>query len=273
MYGRAGKTRGLTLIETTLVVATIALLVGLALPAVRTLVDSFQSQGGTRSVIQAVLNSARTMAVSRQRYVGVRFQKSCVSDDLTDPLKGLLDAPQYVIFITHDDYRNMGNIGNGFRAIEGLEPIKLPDTTTVLDLARITGSANVIDPVELNNATAFSIVFSPSGKLIVHDVRARNRDGVNQPDNAATDTTKHSMDEVFNSDRNIILHNRGLFIQDDYGNVGLSEEPSRTSFVICDRNLLRRAYENKMTWTSYLSGINTQGLYVNSYTGDLMAAK
>ncbi|OHB67720.1 MAG: hypothetical protein A2Y77_13815 [Planctomycetes bacterium RBG_13_62_9] len=263
----------MTLIETTLVVATMALLVGLALPAVRALVNSFESQGGTRSVIQAALNSARTMAVSRQRYVGVRFQKSCVSDDPTDPLKGLLNAPQYLIFITHDDFRDMGGVGNGFRAIEGLEPIKLPDTTNVLDLTRIAGNTKVMDAVELNNATAFSIVFSPSGKLIVHDVRVRNRHGVNQPDNAVTDTAKHSMDEVFNSDRNIILHKRGLFIQDDYGSLGLSEEPSRTSFIICDRNLLRRAYENKMTWTSYLSGISTQGLYVNSYTGDLMAAK
>ena len=49
MNGRAHRTIGLTLIETTLVVATIALMVGLAVPAVRSLVNSFQSEGGTRA--------------------------------------------------------------------------------------------------------------------------------------------------------------------------------------------------------------------------------
>jgi type II secretory pathway pseudopilin PulG len=272
MYGRTHKTAGLTLIETTLVVATIALLVGLAVPAVRALVGSFQSEGGTRSVIHAALNSARTMAISRQRYVGVRFQKSCVSDDPADPLKRLLNAPQYMIFITHDDYRNMGNIGNGFRAIEGLEPIKLPDTMNVLDLAGIATDLNIDDPVELNNAVTFSIVFSPSGKLIVRDVRTRNRDGVNQPDNAAG-AAKSSMDEVFNSDTNIIVYGRGMFIQDDYNTLGLDEEPSRMSFVICDRSTLRRTYENKRAWTDYLRGLSLRALYVSPYAGDLISAK
>jgi len=98
---RARKTTGLTLVEMTLVIATIAIMAGLAVPAMRALIRSFQTEGGAVSMINAALHSARTMAVSRQRYVGVRFQKLCTSDNPTDPLKGLMDAPQYMIFIEH----------------------------------------------------------------------------------------------------------------------------------------------------------------------------
>jgi Tfp pilus assembly protein FimT len=63
MYLRAHRAKGLTLIEMTLVIATIALLVGFGVPAVRVLIHSFQSESGTRSMIGAALSSARAMAV------------------------------------------------------------------------------------------------------------------------------------------------------------------------------------------------------------------
>jgi type II secretory pathway pseudopilin PulG len=267
MYRRAHRTIGLTLIETTLVVATIALLVGLALPAVRSLIDSFQSEAGAKSMIQAALNSARTMAVSRRRYVGVRFQKSCKSNDPDVPLKGLLDAPQYMVFIVHD--AESTGLGNGFQAVEGLLPIKLPDTMGVMDLTQVTGNGDVDELFELSNATTFSIVFSPSGRLLIHDVCTRNRDGKYEPDN--TDSSKTSMDDVFNSPINIITYKRGLLIQDDYSTWGLEEEPSRKSFVIYDRNAFRRLYEKKTAWTQYLSGLSAESLYVSSYTGNLLS--
>jgi Tfp pilus assembly protein PilE len=42
----AHRTKGLTLIEMTLVIATIALLIGFGVPAVRALIHSFQSEDG-----------------------------------------------------------------------------------------------------------------------------------------------------------------------------------------------------------------------------------
>lgn len=280
MYGRAHRTIGLTLIEMTLVIATMALLVGFAVPAVRVLVGSFQSEGGTRSMIDAALNSARTMAMANQRYVGVRFQKACTSDNPLDPLKNLLDERQYMVFIMHEEPRNMGSLADGFRAIDGLEPIKLPDTMGVMDLTRIQSDADIDEPFELSDATAFSIVFSPSGKLLVHDVRVRNRDGRYRPRNdpAAVET---SLDDVFNSVDNICVYRQGMFIQDDYSRrnparkddieFGLGEEPSRTSFVIYDVSALRAAYARKTLWTEYLSRLATGTLYVSPYTGNLIA--
>jgi type II secretory pathway pseudopilin PulG len=272
MHGREHRTIGLTLIEMTLVVATIAIMVGLALPAVQGLIRSFQSEGGARSMIAAALNSARTMAVTKQRYVGVRFQKSCTSNDPSNPLKGLLEAPQYLVFIMHEERRAMDNLSTGFRVVEGVEPIKLPDTMGVMDLTEITSDTTIDTLAELNDATAFSIVFSPSGKLVVQDVRVRNREGVNLPDDTAG-STKPSMDDVFNSDINIIRYKCGMFIQDDYQALGLGQEPSRKSFVIYDRNAFRQAYERRMPWTQYLRELSLHGLYVNSYTGNLISSE
>jgi type II secretory pathway pseudopilin PulG len=280
MGTRERRTTGLTLIETTLVVATIALLVGLAIPAVRSLIDSFESQAGTRSVIQAALNSARAMAMSRQRYVGVRFQEACTSDDPLQPLKGLLDAPQYMIFIMHDEPGT--NLSNGFRAVDGLEPIKLPDTTAVMDLTRINGDLDIDELPELSDATTFSIIFSPSGKVIAHPVLIRNRNGQRRPNNDAGSTSA-STDDVFNSEYNIIKYKRGMFIQDDYSKrdarqtdnleYGLAEENGVVSFVICDRRVFRRVYTNKSAWTGCLLDASSRSLYVSPYTGGLISAK
>jgi type II secretory pathway pseudopilin PulG len=302
MDSRTRKPVGLTLIEMTLVVATIALLLGLALPAVRAMIDSFQSEGGTKSIIQAALNSARVMAMTHQRYVGVRFQKACTSNDPCDPLKGDLNAPQYMIFIVQDEPKNMGglgdlgdprnlaNLGNGFRAMEGHEPIRLPDTTGVMqedDMNPIV-AVGLKREGSLSDMTTFSIVFSPSGKLIVHEIRVRNRDGVYRPDNAPG-STKASYDDVFNSAENICLYKRGMFIQDDYSwlnptpraprerpELGLGWEDSVTSFFFYDVATLRTLYTKlRRPDGDVIDYLDAQkrdrSVYVNSYTGDLIS--
>jgi type II secretory pathway pseudopilin PulG len=266
------RTIGLTLIEMTLVIATIALMVGLALPAVKGMIHSFQSEGAARSMISAALNSARTMAVTRQRYVGVRFQNVCTSDDPLDQLKGLLDAPQYLVFIMYEERKAMDNMSNGFHAVEGLAPIKLPDTIGVMDLTKVADDMTIDTLPELNDATAFSIVFSPSGRVVVQDVRVRNREGYFQPDNTPG-SGKASMDDVFNSTTNIIQYQCGMFIQDDYTALGLTGEPSRTSFVIYDRSIFRRVFERRTAWTQYLKDLKSRSLYVSPYTGRLMASE
>jgi type II secretory pathway pseudopilin PulG len=280
-YG-ARQRSGLTLIEMTLVVATIALLVGFALPAVRALVNSFQSEGGTRTMIDAALSSARAVAVNNQRYVGIRFPKLCSSGDPLQPLERLLDAPQYMILVMHEEPKKMGNLTVGFRAVEGLAPIKLPSTIGVMDVSQINSDADIDELVELNDATAFSIVFSPSGKLVVHEIRARNREGRYRPNNDPG-SDKASMDDVFNSSYNIVKYERGMFIQDDYSrrnpgqtdglDFGLGQEASRTSFVIYDRQRFRRAYERKAAWTGHLLRLAANAIYVSPYTGNLISSE
>jgi len=260
---------GITLTEMTVVIAVVALLVSLGLPAGRMLFNSFESQGGSRVVISAALASARAIAAKEQRYAGVRFQKAY------DP-QGPLRAPQYMIFIVYD-FDKTGLV-SGFRAVEGVEPIKLPDSVGVTDLmVRIDRSptqfgarnfadrpievADFDDPVSIADTSAFSIVFSPSGKMIIHNVRVRNRDGLFRPLNP-----NDSMDDVFNSPENIANYKTGLFVQDDYAEFGFGEEPSRNKFVIFDKTMFDKM--NAVQKYDYLYDL--EKIYINPYTGTMI---
>ncbi len=280
---RAHNKSGLTLIEMTLVIATIVLLAGFGLPAVRALVKSFESQSSARSMVGAALGSARAMAVRNQRYTGVRFQKLCRSKDASDPLSGLMDAPQYMIFIVHEEPKDMGGLAIGFRAVEGLEPVKLPDSMGVMDISQIASDGDIDEVHELNDALTFSIIFSPSGKLVVREVRVRNRDGYVLPSNESG-SSKVSLDQVFNSAVNITTYGRGMFLQDDYsvrnpspGNAadyGLGKEMSRTGFVVYDRQRFADSFRRRVAWSEYLSKLSgDEVVYVSPHTGTLVLSE
>ena len=133
------KTRqsGLTLIETTVVIAIVATLTVLSAPAIRSFLNSMTtSPGGTRALINAALSSARATAAKEQRYAGLRFQKAYHP-------KGPLEADQYMVFIIYEEPLKMRNITNGFRAVEGMNPIKLPATIGVMDL-RINSNVQIL---------------------------------------------------------------------------------------------------------------------------------
>ena len=83
------KQSAVTLTEMTVVIASVALLVGLGLPAIRAFHDSFESRSGARSMISAALASARAIAAKEQRYAGIRFQKAYHP-------QGPLEADQYM---------------------------------------------------------------------------------------------------------------------------------------------------------------------------------
>jgi prepilin-type N-terminal cleavage/methylation domain-containing protein len=262
---------GFTLIEMVVVVGIIALLIVFGIPALHTMVNSFQSDGGTRAMIDSALSCARAIAVKEQKYAGIRFQYAY---NVNNPDNGILDMPQYMIFIIND--ADATNLEAGFRAIEGMELIKLPESVGVMDLRIRTNLGDetdpsdqpvapndnrINDPAELRDSTTFSVVFSPSGKLIIHDVRTRNKNGVNRPI-----TATQSADEIFNSPTNII-GGTGMFAQDSWANLGLGQEMSRNSFIIYDANILKRTDTN-YRWRDYLSTLPV--VYVNPYTGTII---
>ena len=264
--------------EMVLVVATIALLVSLGLPAVRVLVHSFESGSGASSMISAALSNARAIAAKEQRYAGVRFQRDSA-------------GRQYMIFIVHDFDKT--GLSSGFLAVEGIKPLKLPEGSGVMDLTVRTNrgvtpsdaASTIEEPlgmqylddanpaniapdgknVHLRDATTFSVVFSPSGKLVTRPVRVRDRDGIYRPDNAVANRV--SLDDVFNSPPNIANAGVGMFVQDDYAEVGLGAEMSRNRFVIYDGAQFDKL--NAQGRFDYLNRLKP--VYINPYTGTMVS--
>jgi len=238
------RQRGISLTEMIIVIAGVAVLSYFAVPAGRVFLRSFESTGGARAMISAAMASARAIAAREHRYAGIRFQKTYDPAN-PDPLK----APQYMIFIVHDPQGT--SLAKGFRAVRGLEPVRLPDSVGVMDLQyNLPGDGIVDDDREINtwpavtDTTSFSIIFSPSGKLLSHDVRIV---GIG----------------------NDIFGAGGMFLEDG-ADAGLAEEPSRKSFVIYDRRAFRQAYDQRRPWSGYLVGLVDEMIYVNPYTGTLI---
>jgi prepilin-type N-terminal cleavage/methylation domain-containing protein len=275
---------GMTLPEMTVVIAIAALMVGLTVPAVNMLLNSFESESGAKSIINAALTSARAIAVKEQRYAGIHFQKRYDPDN-PNPL----NAPQYIIFIIQDPDVS----AYGFRAVSGVQPIKLPDSIGVMDLTLVqrvySGINLVITESAINNngqfnnirnlfdTTTFQIVFSPSGKLVVHEIRVRNRDA--KGDYASY---SESMDDIFNKKAKVDS-NLAMFYQDDYFNdkntpypgldLGLGPEFSRNSFIIYETKKLKQVYNNGNAWDGYLNRIADKPIFINPYTGTIINEK
>jgi len=257
------RQRGVSLVEMTMVVAGVALLAYLMVPAGRAMLRSFESGTGAKAMINGAMASARALAARHQRYAGIRFQKINTIDD---PFK----APQYMIFVIQDP-----NIGAYmFRAVEGLEPIKLPESVGVMDLlVKTRGGERVIEsaddfldrrvgwPVTFVDTTTFSIIFSPAGKLVIHDVQVRNRDGRIDDD---------SNDDVFNT-QNKVKSGVGMFYQDYYRGLGIDKEPSRNSFVIYDARKFEKLYGGGDTFTAYLTELRDRKIFINPYVGTMIS--
>ncbi|MBW7989038.1 MAG: prepilin-type N-terminal cleavage/methylation domain-containing protein [Planctomycetes bacterium] len=269
---------GFTLTEMVVVLATMSLLVAFGLPVMRMIRESFESKTGGKSMISAALSSARAIAAKEQHYAGIRFQRDSAGN-------------QYMIFIIHD-FEKTG-LNPGFRAVQNFKPTKLPESMGVMDsMVRINHGTNWTDAEEpldeplnasylddtnpqnlgpdqknryITDTSSFSIVFSPNGKLIMRDVRVRNRDGIYQPDNGLPN--KVSMDSIFNSPQNITTYGVGKFIQDDYAELGLGAESSRNSFVIYDK--IRFDKLNAIERFTYLSRL--EPVYINPYTGTIIS--
>jgi len=284
---------GITLTETIIVVAAAAILLAISMPAAKKFQTALESQSGVTTIVSSAIASAKAIAAKNQRYAGIRFQKAGsfgIKDYRTDlPQQDkVLNADQYIIFIIHDPEKT--GLTNGFRAVEGIEPIKLPSSLGVTDL-RVRLNWGITDdaaedsrdwPISRDNliekenqmidTTSFSIIFSPSGKLVIHPVRVRNRNGefrrVNNSDGILQ--ANETGDDIFNSPENIELYNIGMFIQDDYAYYGLGEEYSRNSFIIFQKDSLNTAFKNNNAYTGYLQQLTGQRVYINPYSGKII---
>jgi len=241
---------GFTLTEILVVVVIMSLLIGIALPTAKEILNSFSSSTGVKSVIGAALANARATAMSRRKYVGLRFQEDSKGN-------------HYMIFIVHDT--GATGLANGFRAVAGRKPMRLPVNVGLMDLSNVVDNSSIDEESEVRNAKTFSIVFSLSGKLVQHNVRVRNRDGLIE----STENLTRSRDDVFNTKTKVtaLTDPVGMFIQDDYPEDGLDQEKSRISFIIYDKTEFKRI-NSSSRWTDYLQYLAE--VYVNPYTGEIV---
>ena len=249
--------RGMTLIETMVVVGIIAALVGFGAPAVRALLNSFQSRDVTRTMVEATLNTARTLAMSRGACVGVRFQKSYnpAASDPNDPDT----AQQYMTLVIND--RDRTGLATGFRAVQGHKPVRLPEFFGVTDLVRGGSLVQSDADVEMLDITSFTIVFSPAGKLVIREVRVSGT---------------LASDRVFNSVSQIetLGLKEPVFVQDSDSSASRHGEYSRDRFYVYDRRLLKQAADNDHPWEEYLRDqVYPRPLFISPYTGQLVGAQ
>lgn len=269
------KKTGFSLTEMVVVLAIIALLTAIGLPAIRALQRSFESGSSSISTLDAAFSTARAIAASEQRYVGVRFQLD-------------INGNQYMIFIIHDPEKT--KLSNGFRALDGQKPIKLPENVRLIDMlihpnggtgtAKLLDSGTYLEDVDVEDFSAssnskylrdiccFSVVFSPNGKLVIHEVRVRNKNGIYQPDNG------QSNDDIFNSLTSIQNRNIGMFIQDDYDIYGYGSEDSVNVFYMYDATTfdkLGTGISDSQAGTLRFDYIKSlKPLFINQYTGTIV---
>jgi Tfp pilus assembly protein PilE len=276
------KQFGLSLTEVLTSIVIVVLLAAMSMPAINALVNSTSSTGSSEAMISAALSNARAIAMKEQRYAGVRFQKVYNPDKPNQ-----LDWEQYMIFIIWEEPSKMGNLAYGFRAVKGIKPIKLPQNIGVMDFTIVikndpvnpeeihindpayNGDDLLEDPKNLSDIGTFSIIFSPTGNLVIHGVRVRNKDGLKN---------NNSSDDVFNTATNV-KNGIGMFYQDDYFGpppppanqyVNLGPEPSRRQFYIYEQDKFKRAYEQGTPYSGYLTQLKP--VYINSYTGTIISA-
>lgn len=226
----AKRQSGLTLTELLVVVAVMALLLGISVPTAQHLMDSFESSTGTRHLINAALANARAIAVRNQAYAGVRFQENA-------------DGVTCMVFIIHD--KDATGDAQGFRAVPGRKPMKLPEDAGLVSVAANSNDA-LWGQANWTNATTFSIVFSPSGKLTTHEVQC---------------VSTSASDTIFNTDA-AVQAGTALFRQDEEADKELSVH----GFRMYDKQQVKTNTDT--LWDEVFSKIEPD--YVSPYTGELV---
>ncbi len=126
--------------------------------------------------------------------------------------------------------------------------MKLPENIEAMEI--VADDTEIDDEAKVLDKTTFSIVFSPSGKMVVHLVRV------------ASNNVK---DMVFDQ----MPHQYAMFQEDSDGTPPYKQEPSRRMFLIYDAREFRRAYNDGRPCTGYLGGLTP--LYINPYTGTIIS--
>jgi len=244
------KAEGYSLVELLVVVAIIGILLGLTMPSFNSMMKS-QQITSTKTLIRTALTQAQVYASSNQKYAGLRFQ----SDTKGRP---------HIILIenTHD---------TTYAPIPNARPVALPE-----GIGLISASIDILAPAnrdlyldDSNNdqycllgATTFTIIFSPTGQLVIKTPIVHPRNDFDQTMNVAA--VVEAGGARFYCDG---------WYTDSFGNPPhapvyycLSED-STMGLYIYEKEPMQEANSN-LRYTEYVSLL--QPLLINTYTGKLI---
>ena len=154
-----GRHFGFTLVEMLVVMALMAAVLALVLPAYSLIIEGAK-QSQMDNAIKAALGAARTHAIKTQKYAGVRFQFD---------RDGWRKGRQYAVLI--EKGTDLSNTYQ-FVAVPNIRPLTMPKGMGVI----VESGVNFDTDDEILDGTTFSILFSPRGKLSVLTVQMYRRD-------------------------------------------------------------------------------------------------
>ena len=228
---------GFTLVEMLVVVAIIAVMVGVAALNAGDILRS-QRSTSARNLIRSSLAQAQAYAQTNRKYAGLRFQFD---------RNGWDRGRQYMVLI-----EKVG-VDHVFNPIPNSKPLALPKTIGVIPVeqASDTGLDDEYSNSDgMEGAATFSIIFSPSGQLVVKDVYLCQRFIGDPVVGNATDV------------------NSGIsLLYSDWWDDGVDwcvAEPSALGLIVCETTRLREA---RPDWRYADYVVNLEPILINVYTG------
>ena len=271
-----------SLAELLVVMAIIGLMLGLTMPSVNTMIHSHHL-ASVKTLIRSALTQAQVYAASNQKYAGLRFQQD-------------LDGKQYVVLIEHEP-KGMSiisgkpvpaYIGERYTAIPNAKPIALPASIGLItgdidsyndsfknaylaDYDPLNPIQDPLNPTKLlcfPDATTFTVIFSPTGQLVVKKVGVRKRNdydltfgnylAVNAPAPAPL---------LYYDNYNLSKKEWPFYDYDFDSAIWCVREDSTTSMYIYEMNDLVSA--NPLArYTDYVYQL--EPLLINAYTGEII---
>lgn len=298
-------TRAFTLIEMTVVIGIILVLLTLAVPTLSTLTE-VPAQGAVRTSLRGLCTSARTRAVQKQQYVGIRFQQDVLGRTLAimvEPPRPGSEDPYYNYVngcpLDFDGvYPSDPNCDYlTLVAVTGIEPVVLAKNVELAegdigDMPTAALQNGALDPTvagpqgttNLIDATTFTVVYSPAGQIVRKRVYVGQRgyptmefDGSGNL--VAIPPARLRADPVFNLTAfgqrvpSVLLPdirvNPNTAVPANSPPVAMTEI-SQTSLYVYDRD--RRIAAGANPFTAY---VGREGLHIalNVYTGALIDAR
>ncbi len=271
-YHKKRRKSGVTLLELTIVISIIVLVTAFSVPNISAMMKTHRVNSA-KTMIRTFIGRAQAHAQLTGRLAGVRFQFD---------RDGWEDGRQYMVLIE----KPVGVFTAEFNAVADERPIALPEGIGVIstvsdDLDNDFDNYYQTDNSGIHDATTFSFVFAPSGRLVFRLVRLKSRNVLGP-----------NFDQVMNIEINVdqsgrpnnitnIPVNSGLLYDDGDHQVSgnwvepvpwCRPEPSTGGFIIYEVEKMKSIDSPLLRYEQYVER-DLNELLVNAYTGEIIESE